>query len=542
MSAFPNLPRGVQAFLFTSAERRRRAEARLASVFEDAGLAEILLPVLDYAGPYEGVTAEGDDRQYRFMDRDGEMLALRADFTPMAARIVAPRFAARPEVLGVFYRGDVVRDERAGVGRPREFSQVGAERYGDGSFRADEEMLQLALRALEGIPTENLRLTLGYAGLLERLFAAVAPASTRRDAGAFRELLAAAREKRLSFVERRLVEEGAAAGTAAEVARSLLVGFDVTSAAFDAIVLKAPAADLRRAVEAARRARPGIAVVVDLAAAPAAPYYTGLTFSVDVDGGSASVASGGRYDRLLERFGVAAPALGFSIGLEAFAAALEAGPRTVRRPLRVAVGKGRLLAAALPLLRAAGARFPEPDGRRLLVSDESGRFELLLLKDDDVPTYVAHGGADLGIVGGDRVVESGEEVYTPLEFPFGECRLSLIGRAGEPFAPEGRPVAIGTKYRRVAARWFTERRVAHEIVPLSGSVELAAALRLTDVVVDLVETGGTIAANGLEEIEVLLRSRATLILGRSALATRREEVAAVVASLRAAARVAEVPA
>ena len=93
---------------------------------------------------------------------------------------------------------------------------------------------------------------------------------------------------------------------------------------------------------------------------------------------------------------------------------------------------------------------------------------------------------------------------------------------------------IGTKYGRFARKVFDERKIAHEIVPLSGSVELAAALGLTDVVVDLIETGATLSANGLEEIETLLTSRATLIVGRRALVSRRAEIAGIVERLRAA--------
>jgi len=197
------------------------------------------------------------------------------------------------------------------------------------------------------------------------------------------------------------------------------------------------------------------------------------------------------------------------------------------------VGKGRLLPQTLAALRAGGAAFGAPDGRRLLMAATDGAYELLLLKDDDVPTYVAHGGADLGIVGSDRVAESGEDVTSPVELPFGACRLSLIGRAGETFRPDGQPVRVGTKYRRLAARYFDERKIAHEIVPLAGSVELAAALKLTDVVVDLIESGSTIAANGLAEIETILSSRATLILGRAALVSRRAEIAGFVERLRA---------
>ena len=532
----PNLPRGVSAFLFEAAARRRRAEEGVVSRLAAAGLTEVILPVLDYADPYRGVTAEGDERLYRFIDRQGQTLSLRADFTPMAARVVAPRLASDAGPVSLFYRGDVVRDEPTGVGRPREFAQVGAERYGDPSFDADEAMLALALTCLADIPASRLHVTLGYAELLPRLLAAVAPSLTRGDGSAFRNLAEAARERRVTTVERALREAGAPDPTAREIGRSLLVGFDPSSPLFAAPVLRQGADELRRAAEAARTARPGARVVVDLAGTPSAPYYTGLTFGIDAAGSPAPVAGGGRYDRLLARFGAPRPALGFSVGVEALATALEAaaGPDAAPRSLRIAVGKGRLLPKALEALRAGGADFAEPDGRRLLVTDRTGAFELLLLKDDDVPTYVAHGGADLGLVGSDRVEESGEEVFSPVELPFGACRLALIGRAGEEFRPNGHPVRVGTKYRRSAARWFDERRIAFEIVPLAGSVELAAALRLTDVVVDLIETGSTIAANGLEEIETIATSRATLIAGRSSLVSRRAEVAGFVARMIAA--------
>ncbi len=528
----PNLPRGVQALLFDAADRRRRSEEAVVSVLREAGLREVILPVLDYADPYAGVTAEGDERVYRFLDREGQTLSLRADFTPMAARIIAPRLGDLSGTASLFYRGDVVRDEETGVGRPREFAQVGAERYGDPRFEADEEMLVLLLSALGGIPSTRLRITLSAAGLLKRLLLAAAPSLAVGDGLRLEAALAEARRRRVSALEALLLSNGASPAAAAEIGGGLLTGFDPSSALFAAPALAREAAELRRALAAAQAARPGASVVIDLAGSPDTPYYTGLTFAVDAAGGAGIVASGGRYDALLARFGVPAPALGFCIGLEALAAAESAPDSAAARPLRIAVGKGRLLGRTLAALREGGAAFGEPDGRRLLVASADGAFELLLLKDDDVPTYVAHGGADLGVVGSDRVAESGEDVFSPVDLPFGECRLSLIGRSGEAFRPNGQPVRVGTKYRRLAARFFDARKIAHEIVPLAGSVELAAALRLTDVVVDLIETGSTIAANGLAEIETIETSRATVILGRAALVSRREEVAAFLGRLR----------
>src|SRR5664279_1720076 len=275
----PNLPRGVQAFLFDAAERRRKAEDSVVRRLQEAGLREVILPVLDFADLYAGVTAEGDERVYRFLDRQGNTLSLRADFTPMAARVVAPRLGTLSEPVSLFYRGDVVRDEETGVGRRREFAQVGAERYGDGRPETDGEMLALALSCLGDVPAARLRLTLGWARLLERLLAAVAPALARGGGSGLAEAAGAARARHVTQLEALLRRSGAAEAAAAQVARALLVGFDPGSGLFRPPVLAGAATELARAVAVARAARPGLPVVVDLADAPQAPYYTGLTFS-----------------------------------------------------------------------------------------------------------------------------------------------------------------------------------------------------------------------------------------------------------------------
>src|SRR5664280_2418706 len=204
----PNLPRGVQAFLFDAAERRRKAEDSVVRRLQDAGLREVILPVLDFAAPYAGVTAEGDERLYRFLDRQGNTLALRADFTPMAARVVAPRLGALSGAVSLFYRGDVVRDE-----------ETGGERYGDGRPEADREMLALALSCLGDLPATRLRLTLGWAGLLERLLTTLAPGlrEDRADGAAgLAGAVSAARARHVTELETRLSAAGAAPVAAAD--------------------------------------------------------------------------------------------------------------------------------------------------------------------------------------------------------------------------------------------------------------------------------------------------------------------------------------
>lgn len=139
-------PTGTRPLLIEETARRRAIESRLVALLEDAGFAEVVLPILDFAEPYAGVTDRDAAKQsYRFTDRDGELVAIRSDFTPMVARALAPALPS-DDVLRVFYRGDVIRCQSPRLGGNREIFQVGAELVGDASRDADLAILQLAAR------------------------------------------------------------------------------------------------------------------------------------------------------------------------------------------------------------------------------------------------------------------------------------------------------------------------------------------------------------------------------------------------------------
>lgn len=135
-------PTGARPLLVAETARRRRIESRIVALLEQAGFAEVVVPVIDFAEPYAAVTDRDTVRNsYRFTDRDGELVSVRADFTPMVARALAPSLTNLP--LRVFYRGDVVRCEASRLGANRELFQIGAELIGDGSPEADDEMMQI---------------------------------------------------------------------------------------------------------------------------------------------------------------------------------------------------------------------------------------------------------------------------------------------------------------------------------------------------------------------------------------------------------------
>lgn len=198
------------------------------------------------------------------------------------------------------------------------------------------------------------------------------------------------------------------------------------------------------------------------------------------------------------------------------------------RPLVVALPKGRVLDASLAALRRAGLAVRLSAGARVMRHEGDGAT-VLLMRNGDVPTYVGLGVADVGVVGKDVLLEAGSAVYEPVDLGFAACRLSLIRRTSD----RGTIRRVASKYPRVTASWLARVGSDAEVVPLAGNVELACLTGLADAVVDVVETGETLAANGLEEVEVLLRSSARFVVNRAALKLRAAELKPLIERLRA---------
>lgn len=203
--------------------------------------------------------------------------------------------------------------------------------------------------------------------------------------------------------------------------------------------------------------------------------------------------------------------------------------------LTIAIAKGRLQTEAVELLTKAGFDFPNESlsSRRLAVDDESGSYRLIFVKPADVPVYVEHGSADCGIVGRDVLLESDADLLQPLALDIGACRIVVAARNGESLDRFGM-LRVATKYPRIAARHFGARGVAVDLITLSGSVELAPVLGLSDCVIDLVETGRTLQENGLSIVEVIDESSARLVVNRASYQLKAKIVSGLIKALREA--------
>jgi ATP phosphoribosyltransferase regulatory subunit len=285
MAAKPRYPTGVHPLLAEETARRRRIEARFVDAFNAAGFQEVILPIIDYVEPYASLVDSAAAKQsYRFVDREGDLVAIRADFTPMVARALAPSITDDQLPLRLYYRGDVIRVEASRLGANRELFQIGAEIVGDDSVDADVAMLRLASQL---VPASSI---------------------VYNDVSIAASLIAQSDAVRDALAAKRMRDDVPAA------LRTIVAKLISGEATIDDVAPFAPEA-------AARLCAIGDALSGDETFSlhlddidSSTGYYTGLRFRVYANG--AKVAQGGRYDNLYERFGRRAAAIGFTFTID----------------------------------------------------------------------------------------------------------------------------------------------------------------------------------------------------------------------------------
>ena len=201
--------------------------------------------------------------------------------------------------------------------------------------------------------------------------------------------------------------------------------------------------------------------------------------------------------------------------------------------LVVAVSKGRILKEALPLLEKIGIVITDDPvaSRKLVLTTSQADVDVLIIRATDVPTYVEYGAADIGIAGKDVLMEyDGRDYYEPLDLNIARCRLMVAGRQDEP--PSGARLRVATKYSRTAREYYEAQGTQVEIIKLYGSMELAPLVGLADRIVDLVDTGNTLKANGLVALDKICDVSSRLIVNKAASKTKHARISSVIAALR----------
>ncbi len=198
--------------------------------------------------------------------------------------------------------------------------------------------------------------------------------------------------------------------------------------------------------------------------------------------------------------------------------------------ITLALSKGRIFEETLPLLAAAGITVLEdPEkSRKLILPTNRDDVRVVLVRATDVPTYVQHGGADLGVAGKDVLIEhGGDGLVQPLDLNIAKCRMSVAVRADFDYASavkQGSRIRVATKYTRIARQHFADKGVHVDLVKLYGSMELAPLTGLADAIVDLVSTGSTLRANHLVEVEPFMHISSRLVVNHAALKLKRDRL------------------
>ena len=298
------------------------------------------------------------------------------------------------------------------------------------------------------------------------------------------------------------------------------------------------AAELRTL--AAPLAQAGGTARLDLTLAGEMEYYNGLVFQGYLRSLPRPLLKGGRYDLLMQKFTPGAGAIGFAVYLDELDRLSAPLPpvqqqHTDRVMLNVALPKGRLGDKVYDLLARIGYGCPEDYNatRKLVVENPAAGIRYFLVKPSDVAIYVEHGAADVGIVGKDILTEAAADVYELLDTGLGKCRMCVAAPADYRDDPS-RPVRVATKFVNIAKKYYASLGRDIDIIKLNGSIELAPILGLSDVIVDIVETGTTLRENGLKVVTEFMPISARFIANKASYQFKHKEMGEMLTKLRGA--------
>ncbi len=205
--------------------------------------------------------------------------------------------------------------------------------------------------------------------------------------------------------------------------------------------------------------------------------------------------------------------------------------------LTFALAKGRLATKTLSILETIGITCEEmkdKDSRKLIFVNEELKLKFFLAKATDVPTYVEYGAADIGVVGRDTILEEDKKIYEVLDLDIGKCRMCVAGpESARELLNSGQMIRVATKYPKIAKDYFfNKKHQTVEIIKLNGSIELAPIVGLSEVIVDIVETGATLKENGLSVLEEIIPLSARMVVNQVSMKMEHERIAAIIEKLR----------
>ena len=465
------------------------------------------------------------DSVITFTDTNGKLMALKPDVTLSIIKNIKDRSEG---VQKLFYNENVYRISK-GNQSYKEIMQVGLECIGSIGMEDIRQVIVLAAKSLQSI-SDNCVLNVTNLDILSQVILQAEQAGIKAtDVLECVEEKNAAGLKKLDLPENILTVLSTlirASGAAEQVLPALI---NELEGLCDTASLQHLSQMISRIEDGQIRnmLRVDFSVVSDL------NYYNGIVFKGFVEGVPSAVLSGGQYDKLMKKMKHSSHAVGFAVYLDMLDMTLDA-PKEDENVLNIALPKGRLGEKVYAMFEQAG--FPCPsikeNSRKLIFENPDVGVRYFWVKPSDVAIYVERGAADIGVAGKDILLEYNPDVYELSDLDIGKCRMAVAAKKG--FADNtDRTLRVATKFSNIAQQHYLSKGRDIDIIHLNGSIEIAPILGLSDVIVDIVETGTTLKENDLEVIETIVPISARLIANKTSYQFKRKKVVELMEQLAA---------
>jgi len=443
-----------------------------------------------------------------FNDVDGKLLALKPDVTLSIIN------NSKDTVSGTkkyYYNENVYRISESSHSYS-EIMQTGLECIGDITHNEVCEVAELAIKSLQTID-EDFILDISHVGLIDALLedygisdaekSAIINALTVKNAGELKKICS---EKQFDALKC-LTKSYGTAEDSIKAIESIIISENARTAL----------CELKEIYSHFEKIGYANKVNIDFSLVNSTGYYSGIVFRGYINGITSRVLSGGRYDILMQKMGINGGAIGFAVYLDAIEKPLcDTAPSGDKPIINVALPKGRLGEKVYGMFETAG--FPCPSiketNRKLIFENEDLALRFFWVKPSDVAIYVERGAADIGVAGKDILLEYEPDVYELLDLNTGKCRMAVAAKTD--FCDDtSKTLRVATKFSNIAKNHYAKKCRDIDIIHLNGSIEIAPILGLSDVIVDIVETGKTLLENDLAPFETIVPISARLIANKA---------------------------
>ena len=450
-----------------------------------------------------------------FNDTNGKLLALKPDVTLSIIKNSREQSGITEKY---YYNENVYRISESSHSY-KEIMQTGLECIGDITDKEVCEVVELALKSLEPINPDFI-LDISHVGLIDSLLsdygitdkATVIEAITVKNAGLLKKVCD---EKQFSALKCLTKNYGNARDTISAV-ESIVVSENS----------KTYLAELKGVCLHTQKIGYEKKININFSLVNSTGYYSGIVFCGYINGITSRVLSGGRYDILVQKMGNTGGAIGFAVYLDAIEQPLcETAPAGEKTVINVALPKGRLREKVYAMFEAAGFECPsiKENNRKLIFENEELGLRFFWVKPSDVAIYVERGAADIGVAGKDILLEYEPNVYELLDLNMGKCRMAVAAKKDFCDDPS-KTLRVATKFSNIAKNYYAKKCRDIDIIHLNGSIEIAPILGLSDVIVDIVETGKTLLENDLAPFETIVPISARLISNKASYNFKKEEI------------------